>query len=125
MTDIDRRLRGALDSDDEAFLHRLDTEPGLFGQLGDTLSGPLGGWAKLVFAIAALLGIAMLVAVWKMATAANERDLILWSAITIIVLILQGFTKQWLFDRINLNAMLRELKRIELRVARIEDRRGA
>ncbi len=30
--------------------------------------------------------------------------------------------KQWFFERMNFIALLRELKRIELRVARIEDK---
>ena len=51
MTDIDSRIRGALDEDDRAFLATLDQDRGLFTQVGDVFSGPLGGWAKLVFVV--------------------------------------------------------------------------
>ena len=39
MTEIDNRIRGALDEDDKAFLASLDQERGMFTQMGDVLAG--------------------------------------------------------------------------------------
>jgi hypothetical protein len=122
MTEFDTRLRAALDADDEAFLRELDTDRGMFAQIGDTLSGPLGGWAKLIFAVAVALGIALFVAIWQMLTADTDRQLLIWVAVTLGLLMAQGFVKQWFFERMNLMTILRELKRVELRIARIEER---
>ncbi|MGP1281524.1 MAG: DUF6768 family protein [Parasphingopyxis sp.] len=122
MTEFDTRLRAALDADDEAFLRELDSERGLFAQIGDTLTGPLGGWAKLIFAVALALGIALFVAIWQMLTADTDRQLFIWVAVTLGLLMAQGFVKQWFFERMNLMTILRELKRVELRIARIEER---
>lgn len=121
MTEFDNRLRAALDADDEAFLKELETDRGMFTQIGDTLSGPLGGWAKLIFAIAFILGIALFVAIWQMLTADTDRQLFIWIAATLGLLMAQGFVKQWFFERMNLMTILRELKRVELRVARMEE----
>lgn len=122
MTDFDDRLRTALDADDEAFLSELESERGMFAQIGDTFSGPLGGWAKLIFVILFPMSAFMFYAVWQMFTVEGPRELILWSVGALAGAIAVGLVKQWFFERMNLMAVLRELKRIELRIARIEER---
>jgi hypothetical protein len=122
MTQFDDRLKAELDADDEAFLAELDSERGLFAQIGDTLGGPLGGWAKLIFAIAFVLGIVMFYALYELITADTDRELLIWGIAFISLMMMQGFVKQWFFERMNLMTVLRELKRIELRIARMEER---
>lgn len=122
MTDFDDRLRTALDADDEAFLSELESERGMFAQIGDTFSGPLGGWAKLIFVILFPMSAFMFYAVWQMFTVEGPRELILWSVGALAGAIAVGLVKQWFFERMNLMAILRELKRIELRIAHIEER---
>ena len=121
MTDIDDRIRGALDADDRAFLASLDSR-GLFAQIGDTLGGPLAGWARLVAAIAIVLALLALFAVWKLVTAQGSRELVLWATAVIVVVIAQGFTKDWLFSRMNMFAILREVKRLQVQVAMLHER---
>jgi hypothetical protein len=120
MTQFDQKLKGALDADDEAFLRKLDEDRGLFAQIGDTLTGPLGGWAKLVMINSTLLVIVMVAAAWGAITAESDRAAILWATAALAALFVQGMLKQWFFERMNLNTLLRELKRIELRVVRME-----
>ena len=122
MTDIDDRIRSALDEDDRAFLASLDSR-GLFAQIGDTLGGPLRGWARLVAAIAAALALLALFAVWKLVSAQSPRELVLWATTVIVVVIAQGFTKDWLFSRMNMFAILREVKRLQVQVAMLQERR--
>ena len=122
MTEFDDKLRAALDADDEAFLKELDSERGLFAQIGDTLSGPLGGWAKLVFGAAFLLALVMFYALYQLLTVETDRELLIWGLVFVGLMMMQGFVKQWFFERMNLMTVLRELKRIELRVARMEER---
>ena len=123
MTEFDEKIRGALDADDEAFLKELEQERGLFAQVGDTLTGPLGGWAKLMFVVTFAWTIFMFYALWQMFTVEGTRELILWTAGTLFAAIAIGLIKQWFFDRMNMIAILRELKRIELRVAGLEERK--
>lgn len=122
MTEFDKRVKQALDADDEAFLRELDAERGLFAQIGDTMKGPLGGWATLTFLMTIPLAAFMFFAVWKMFTVHEMRELILWMTGALAALVALGFTKQWIFERMNFIGLLRELKRLELRIARIEDR---
>jgi hypothetical protein len=122
MTAFDDRVKSALDADDEAFLRELDADRGLFAQMGDTMKGPLGGWAMLTFIMGLPLGAFMFFAVWRMFEADGLRELVLWTAGALASALAAGFTKLWFFERLNFIALLRELKRLELRLARIEDR---
>ena len=124
MTQFDDKVKAALDADDEAFLRELDAERGLFAQVGDTMKGPLGGWAAMAFFLALLLAAFLFFAVWRMFTVEDMRDLVRWTAGAVTAMVALGFVKQWFFERMNFIALLRELKRIELRIARIEERRA-
>lgn len=121
MTDIDDRIRGVLDADDEAFLARLDDDRGLFRQLGDSLGGPLGGWAKLVFAMTFVMSAAMFYCAWQAFIAVDPRATILWAAGTVVLVMSIGFLKDWLFSRMNMLMILREVKRLQLQVAMLEE----
>ena len=122
MTGFDDRVKAALDADDEAFLRELDSQRGLFTQMGDTMRGPLGGWATLTFFMAVPMAAFMFFAIWRMFVADDTRELILWMTGAFAAMLALGLTKQWFFERMNFIALLRELKRLELRLARIEER---
>jgi hypothetical protein len=124
MTDIDDAIRSGLDADDRAFLASLDDERGLFRQLGDSLGGPLGGWAKMVFAMTFLLGIVLLVSAWQLLTADTTRDQILWATAAMALVMSTGFLKDWLFSRMNMFTVLREVKRLQVQVAMLAEKKG-
>jgi hypothetical protein len=121
MTDTDRRIRDALSADDEAFLDSLDKDRGLFVQIGEMFRGPMR-W--LTVAVNLLVLAATAVGIWaivKMLGADDTRALILWAAFGWAAWTIQLALKQWLWDRMNTLGILRELKRIELRIARLEE----
>ena len=120
MTEIDDRIRAALDDDDRAFLASLDNRRGLFGQIGDSLGGPLGGWAKLVFVMTFVLSLVMVYAVWRMFVAAELREVVLWATSVVVLVMAVGFMKDWLFSRMNMFFILREVKRLQVQVALLE-----
>lgn len=117
MTQIDDTIRSALDADDRAFLKQLeDDDRGLFSQVGDVLTGPLGGWAKLIFVVTFFLAVATVYAIWNMFQAETTRETILWATGVLIGFVATGFTKDWFFSRMNMLAILREIKRLEVRL---------
>lgn len=124
MTDIDDRIRGALDADDKAFLASLDEGRGMFSQMGDVLAGPLGGWARLIFAFAIPIGIAVVYCGYRFFTAVSADDAIWWGIVTLGLLTMQGFIKEWFYSRMNLLSTLREVKRLQLQVAMLAEERG-
>ena len=122
MTDLDNRIRTALSADDEAFLNSLAKERGLFAQIGESFRGPMR-FMTIVANVAVLIATAIgLWSVWKMFDADTTRGLILWAAAAWAAWTMQIGLKQWIWSRIQTLSVLRELKRLELRLARIEER---
>lgn len=122
MTEQDDRIAAALDEDDKAFLASLEDERGLFQQIGDTWKGPLGGWSKLVFVMAIIFGLLLLFTIWQVAHTRDPVEHTLWAIAALAVLVIQGFTKQWLFSRMNMLSVLREVKRLQLQVALLSEK---
>lgn len=120
MTEFEDRIRASLSEEDEAFLRKLQTERGLFAQIGEMFRGPMR-W--LTVAVNVLVLAATAAGIWavvKMIGADDTRGLILWAAAAWALWTVQLALKQWLWDRMNTLSILRELKRIELRVTRLE-----
>ena len=125
MNTTDERIRDVLDAEDRAFLERLESDRGMWRQMGDSLLGPMGGWAKLVFAMSFVLGIALLFAVWQLLTAEGTRELILWATASVAMVMATGFLKDWMFSRMNMLNILREVKRLQLQIAMLQDSKEA
>ena len=121
MNTTDDIITDALTDDDRAFLARLDEERGLFTQVGDVLTGPLGGWAKLIFVVTFFLSLATMYAIWMAFTVEDTRELILWSAGAVVGFSAVGFTKDWFFSRMNMLNILREVKRLQVQVALLSE----
>ncbi|MGF1462774.1 MAG: DUF6768 family protein [Maricaulaceae bacterium] len=119
MAELDVRLGEALSSDEAAFLKDLDSGRGLFTQLGATFQGPLKFWTYYVFInIAAFVALAIWCAFQL--SAAETMVGVAWSAIGLWVALSAVTTlKMWLFQRMNHLALMREIKRLELRVIKL------
>lgn len=123
MTQFDDALARGLSADEEEFMRDLEDGRGLFQQLGATFQGPLRFWTLFggfVIFMATGLG---LYSVWKLFQAETTRGLILWAAAGWASWTVQIALKQWVYDRMATLTILRELKKIELRVARLEEPR--
>lgn len=123
MTDIDDRIRDVLDADDQAFLNELEADRSIWRQIGDSLTGPMGGWAKLIFVITFFIGIGLIYSGYRFFTADAADDRLLWGLVTIAALLMQGFTKDWFFSRMNMLNILREVKRLQWQVAQLDKAR--
>jgi len=122
MTKIDDRIAGALSTDDRAFLEDLERDRGMFEQIGDTLTGPLGGWAKLIFVVAFLVGVAIFYMGWQLYYATEIRETILWATGLLAALVGQGFIKEWFYNRMNMFAVLREVKLLQVQVPALNEK---
>lgn len=122
MTNLDQAIRQALSAEDAEFLARFEKEAPLHEQVLGTFTGQ---WAVLnVFAAIitfAMFG-AFLYCVWQFFQAVDVRDLILWSAAALASAVFVGMLKIWFWMEMQKNAVLREVKRLELQVARLAAR---
>lgn len=122
MNDTDARIRAALSAEDTAYLEDLSRERGLFAQARELYRGPMARWTALV-SVAALAFTALGAwTIYRMIQAPDPREEILWLAATCGCALTIAMIKLWAWSRMESLGILRELKVIELRIARLEDR---
>lgn len=120
--ETDIRIAEQLSDDDWAFLRSLDEDRGMFQQIGDSWKGPLGGWAKLTFGLTVVLGFVFLFVIWQVATSTdNYVAHTLWAISGVALLVMMGFAKEWMFARMNMLTVLREVKRLQVQVAMLAE----
>lgn len=121
MTSFEARLKDGLTAEDEAFLKNLEEGESLFGQLGATFAGPLKVWTAFAFVLSFAF---FAIAVWaglRILEATETREMVFWLAVFMFGMLAVSMLKMWFWMRMNHLSLLRELKRIELRVSRSGD----
>ncbi|HYD86613.1 MAG TPA: DUF6768 family protein [Vitreimonas sp.] len=125
MTNLDQAIRQALSAEDAEFLARFDKEAPLHSQVLGTFSGPMG--ALNVFAAIitfAMFGAAVYCA-YNLFLASDARTAVLWSVGVVVSMLAVAMLKIYFWMEINKSAVLREVKRLELQVARLAARAQA
>lgn len=120
MTDFDTRLRQSLEKDDAEFLKDLEDGRGLFVQMSQTFHGPMRFWTFFVGIIIFIMTGLGFYSIWHMFQAETTRGLLLWMSAAWAAWTAQVMLKQWIYDRMNTLSILRELKKIELRLIQLE-----
>lgn len=121
MSKFEDRLLQSLSADDEAFLQDLEQDIGLFQQMGAAFSGPLKYWTVFAFVFSFLIFMVCLWAGYNMLQSEDLKEVVLWGALFGWTSLAVGLIKIWFWLRMNHLNVLRELKRIELRLVRNED----
>lgn len=121
MQDIDKLIDEALDAEERELLHTLD-EPGFFNQAFGVFKGPTGWMSMVMMFWQMVLFIAGVWAAWRFFEAVDPADQLRWGLPALLLLIFAGMLKMSLVPRMESNRLLRELKRLELQIAR--GRRG-
>jgi len=121
MTNIDTAIREALSKEDAEFLARFEDD----GPVGEVFSTFKGSWGVMnVFAAIitfALFGV-FIYCVSQMFAAGETRDVVLWSVGAIVAMLGVAMLKMYFWMEMNKNVVLREVKRLELQVARLAAR---
>ncbi|NQY15683.1 MAG: hypothetical protein HRT81_17800 [Henriciella sp.] len=118
MSTFEDRLMSSLNADDEAFLKELEDDVGLFQQMGMTFSGPLKYWTAGAFLMSFAIFVLSMWAGYNMLQAEELKHVILWGALFGWASLGVGLIKVWFWMRMNHLNVLRELKRIELRLVK-------
>lgn len=117
MTKVDEAIRRALSPEDARAYDALGREPSLLAEAMAAFQNQhrlvsVGGWLAgfALFAVAAWAG-------WRAWLAPDLRGLLLWGGLAFFALAGLGLVKLWFFMEMQKNAILREVKRLELQVA--------
>ncbi len=122
MNVLDDKIREALQQEDAELFEDVGSEPSIFEMLMETCRGRhrwlnmLGAFWTLVFLV---LGI---VAAVKFFSAQSTRDIVMWAAACIVCVSAVSMLKIWYFLEIHKNVLTREIKRLELQIARLAGR---
>jgi hypothetical protein len=118
---IDERIRKELEGQGEAMERLSIEETGLFAMLSRVFTGGLRQWAAYaMFLTLAFLG----VTVWcgyHFFTAAAVDDRVFWGLLALAGFHAMSMLKLWFFMEMNRHSVTREVKRIEIALARVGD----
>lgn len=118
MTDLDRLIAETLDEEDRALLDRYGAEQGLWGQVASVFRGALGWYAVLVGVVQmALFGFSLWCA-WNFAVAEDVAAMLRWGGAAWFLFTGVMMIKLWFWLQMTSNQIRREVKRLELQVAR-------
>ena len=117
MNDIDQAIRQSLSAEDVELLDRLGADQALHRQVLATFEGRLrwfnaAGWIAGVV----LFGVAC-VLTWRFAQAQALEDMLRWGAASALAFAGIALIKVWFWLELQKNAIVREVKRLEVQVA--------
>lgn len=119
MSELDRMIEAALTEEDRVLLARAGREPGYLGQVGGLFGGPLGWVNAVVMAAQTLLFVAGAWAAWRFFVSADILDALKWGLPAAVLLLMATILKvSTLWPSLQANRVLREIKRVELQIAR-------
>lgn len=121
MSDIDKRIEEALSEEDRA-LHDQFGEQGLFGQLGGLFQGKLVWLSMVTFVVATVMFAIGAWAAWNFYQEDSVVAMLKWAGLAWFGLTAQIMIKLWSWMRMESNRVIREVKRLELQIARSNGR---
>jgi hypothetical protein len=117
MNDLDQAIRQSLSVEDAALLDRLGADQALHRQVLATFEGRLR-WFNVAGSIAAvvLFGVACVLA-WRFVQAKELGEMLRWGAASALAFAGIALIKVWFWLELQKNAIVREIKRLEVQVA--------
>lgn len=124
MNDIDRKIKEALRKEDADVWASFESEPPVFDVVMETFRGRYRWLAIMAVLWAIVFMVLGVYCAIQFFDAQETRDLLLWGAAAIICLLGVSMMKIWYWMELNKNAVTREMKRLELQIARLSGRLG-
>lgn len=122
MSKIDDMIEEALSEEEGMLLEHYSGEPGYIRQALGLFRGKLGWVMWLVGIVQVLLFLAALYALWHVFTAAELMNALRWGVGAIVLVQLSTLLRGFMGMQFEANRVLREVKRLELRLVRMENR---
>ena len=121
MNDIDRALRQSLSAEDAELLDRLAGDEALHRQVLATFEGRLRWFNALGWIVGVVLFGVACVTAWRFVNALDIAEMLRWGAVSALAFAGLALIKVWFWLELQKNAVVRELKRLELQVASLAE----
>jgi hypothetical protein len=115
---LDAMIDEALSAEERDLLHAIGDEPGYFSQVWGVFGGPTGWVSWLLMLFQTLMFAAAVYAAIRFFNAADTLEAVKWGLPSATLLILAAQTKMLLWPALQANRVIREIKRLELQMAR-------
>jgi hypothetical protein len=117
MNEFDRSIRESLSAEDAELFDRLGADQSLHRQVLETLGGR-HAWLNVAGWIAGFaLFAAGAAAAWQFMQANDIAEMLRWGAASALAFAGLGLVKVWFWLELQTNAVVREVKRLEVQVA--------
>lgn len=117
---LDDKIKQALEKELPDVEQILVQEEGLFDMLFATFKSNMRGWVIAVNVVIVMVTVLMFWTGYEFFTAANADDSIFWGICLVLSLNGQIALKQWIWSEMRRSSMMREIKRLELAIARLQ-----
>ena len=122
MNELDKKIREALSKEDAEFYKDFGDEPSMFEMAMETFRGKYR-WMVIVAVFWTLVFIVVFIlAAIRFLNADSTRDMLMWGAACVVCWFAIFMMKVWYWMELNKNALTREIKRLELQIARLAAR---
>lgn len=116
--DLDTMIDEALNAEERDLLNAIGEEPGYFTQVFSLFGGRLGWINWLLMVVQTLMFIASIYAIFQFFGATDTLEALHWGLPAAVLLILSAQIKFLMWPSLQANRVIREVKRLELQVAR-------
>lgn len=120
MAKIDDLIDEVLSEEEENLLEHYGKEPGYFRQAIGLFRGPLAWVVWFVYIVQVLTFAGFVYAAWHFFNATEVLAALQWGVGAILLLMFTVFGKGFMGGHLEANRVLREVKRLELRLIRLE-----
>ena len=124
MTNIDDKIRAALEEEDAELLADYQGDAPLHEQLIDLYRGRLR-WINVMATLGSfLLVILLLVCAYQFFHTQETRSMLAWATAFLTTFVWLALMKLWFWLEMNKNSVTREVKRVELQLASLSHKLG-
>jgi len=116
---IDEKIKQELENEAEQFDELLNHNQGMISLSASALKGGLGNWLIVVFVIILIVSGFMIWFGYRFYVADNVDARVFWGVWFVAALGSQIALKQWVWMETNRVSLLREVKRVEVAVAKL------
>lgn len=122
MNELDDKIREALRNEDADLFDDFGGELSMFAMVIETFRGK-HRWLVMISIVWSLIFLVLgVLAAVKFFNATDERDLLMWAGASLICWSAVSMLKIWFWMELNKNAVTREIKRLELQIAKLASR---
>ncbi len=122
MSELDDRIREALRKEDAELFEEFGAEPSMYEMVMETFRGKYRWMAFVAVFYTIVFIVLFILAGIRFFNAETTKDMLMWAAACMVCWTAVFMMKVWYWMELNKNSLTREIKRLELQIARLAGR---